>query len=102
RACDRVCAFESVKDATMNTRTRIELLAWLHIGYGALIVIGGLLGGVGMILGGLFSGDLGTMIGLPIAGVVTALVVGLLGLPSLLIGWGLLTRRSWARVLALI
>jgi hypothetical protein len=86
----------------MNTRTRIEILAWLYIAFGALIVVGGLLGGVGMILGGLFSGDLGTMIGMPIAGVVTALVVGIWGLPSLVIGWGLLTRRSWARVLALI
>lgn len=86
----------------MDNTKKIELLGWLYVIWGGLVVVGGVLGGLGGLLGGIFSGDLGAMIASPIAAVVIILVVGIWGLPSLLIGWGLLNRRGWARVLALV
>lgn len=86
----------------MDNKGKIELLGWLYMIWGGLVVVGGVLGGLGAFMGGIFSGDLGTMITSPLAAVIIVLVVGILGVPSLLIGWGLLNRRGWARVLALV
>ena len=83
-------------------RQHIDIVAWLHIATGAMgvlgaLFVGGLVGGVG-----LFSGD-GQVAG--IRALVAAFVVvlfGLLSVPALVGGWGLLKRKPWARILVLM
>jgi hypothetical protein len=80
----------------------VRLLAWLHILSHALFLIIGifvfvLLTGLGLVSG---EGD-----ALAVMGIIGIFVGGLmlvLALPGLLAGYGLLKRRSWGRLLALI
>jgi hypothetical protein len=88
------------------TRQEIEqhstILAWLHIVGNAVLIAFGLflfvlLGGIGV-----FSGDAGAMVILSIIGTALAGIMVLLGLPGILAGYGLLKRRAWGRVLAIV
>lgn len=82
-------------------RDHIKVLGWLHV-----------LGGVVMLLLGFFFGSLFGVAGLFAEGrdavilggigAVFAIFIGVLGVPSLLCGWGLLTYRRWARVLGIV
>ena len=82
-------------------RDHIKVLGWLHV-----------LGGVVMLLLGFFFGSLFGVAGLSAEcrdavilggiGAAFAIFVGVLGLPSLVCGWGLLTYRRWARVLGIV
>ena len=81
---------------------RINTAAYLHIGYGILIVLIGILVFVILTGSGWISGDrtaIAVTSGLGIFFIVLFLV---LSLPSLLAGYGLLHRREWGRVLAFI
>lgn len=86
-------------------RTHVTVVAWLQILLGILdlllaLLLFGVIAGFGAIagLGGeptlpLIGGAVGTVVGV---------VVALTGIPNLLAGAGLLQRRNWARILALI
>ena len=86
----------------MNTEKHVTLLAGLMIAYGILGLIG-----IAVILavfgiGAAFVGDVGlafltTGFGVGIAGLIAITEV-----PAILAGWGLLQRKSWARILTLI
>ncbi|HEY0153241.1 MAG TPA: hypothetical protein VGB92_14645 [Longimicrobium sp.] len=83
-------------------RQHIDIVAWLHIAFGGLgvlaaLAVGGLLGGLG-----LFADDAQTAGILALVAGFVAVVMGLLSVPSLVGGWGLLKRRPWARMLVLI
>jgi hypothetical protein len=83
-------------------RQHIDTVAWIHIAFGALGVLAAL--AVGGVVGGaaLFADDAQTTgIMVLLAGFI-AVVMGLLSVPSLVGGWGLLKRRPWARMLVLI
>ena len=68
-------------------RKHVTIIGWLYLIHGGLILLGGLIAFMAMTFGGLLSGDLGDMIARPVAGIVTALVVGIFSLPAILIGW---------------
>lgn len=82
-------------------RDHIKVLGWLHV-----------LGGVVMLLLGFFFGSLFGVAGLSAEGrdavilggigAAFAIFIGVLGLPSLVCGWGLLTYRRWSRVLGIV
>jgi hypothetical protein len=82
-------------------RDHIKVLGWLHV-----------LGGVVMLLLGFFFGSLFGVAGLAAEGrdavilggigAAFAIFIGVLGVPSLVCGWGLLTYRRWARVLGIV
>ncbi|MFI5230344.1 MAG: hypothetical protein ACHQWU_14820, partial [Gemmatimonadales bacterium] len=82
--------------------THIKVLGWLHIIYGLF----GLLGAIGVFaaatFGGLFSGNLGGMFGGILGGTIAAVVIGVMSLPGVIAGWGLLARRPWARIVIII
>ena len=83
-------------------RQHIDTVAWLHIATGALGVlsafaVGGLIGGLG-----LFSGDAQTAGIIALAAAFVAVLFGLISIPALVGGWGLLKRKPWARLLVLI
>ncbi len=83
-------------------KTHVQLLGWISIISG---VCSGLLG---LILFGLFSllapttNDPGGSVGLLVMAVLIGGSLVVLGIPALIAGIGLLRRKPWARILALI
>ena len=80
----------------------IVILGWLYIvSHLFFLLIGGfifvLLTGIGAV-----SGDTQATAILGIVGTSVGLLMGALALPGLIAGWGLLSRKAWARVLALV
>jgi hypothetical protein len=82
--------------------SHIKIVAWLQIGYGFLILFIGL--GIFAIVSGvgIISGERQAILATGIAGTVIACVFIVLSLPSIIAGFGLLKRRSWARILTII
>ena len=83
-------------------KAQIELVAILHLvfsGIGILIAIACfvLLSGIGWI-----SGDATAMGVLGITGLLVALFLGVVSIPGIIAGIGLLKLKPWARILAII
>lgn len=83
-------------------KQHIDVLGYLYIALGVL----GLLLAFFLLFviagGGLLSGDLEAIAITGAVGTGIAVFITLLSLPGLLAGYGLLKRRSWARVLAIV
>ena len=79
----------------------LKIVGWMHLVFGALGVLGAVVfGGFGAIVG-LFSGDSGGLMAGGIMGLL-AIFFGLLSLPSLLGGWGLINYKPWARIVVIL
>ncbi|HYG09992.1 MAG TPA: hypothetical protein VD835_08610 [Pyrinomonadaceae bacterium] len=80
----------------------LTILGWLYIIFGGL----GLLAAVFILLvmggSGVIAGDAQTAALLSGIGLFVAVIVAVLSVPSIIAGWGLLKRKSWSRVLAII
>jgi Predicted membrane protein (DUF2127) len=82
--------------------THIKIVAWLNIVFGlfgavaALTVLGATAIGAG------FAGSLTNMAIVGLTGAVLGIVLGGMSVLQLVAGWGLLTRRPWARVLTIV
>ena len=82
--------------------THVKILGWLNVA-GAIFFL--LIGGFVFILLsviGVASGDAEAMTVLPIIATFVGGLMFLMALPSLVAGYGLLKRRSWGRILAII
>ena len=80
----------------------ITILGALYLGLSALGVLAAIIVFVGAAGGGLLSGDAqaaGIAAG---AGGIIAIIIMLVSLPGLLAGYGLLTRKPWARIVAIV
>ncbi|MDT8305582.1 MAG: hypothetical protein RRC07_06565 [Anaerolineae bacterium] len=82
----------------------VPILGWLYIIASALFLLLGLvifvfLSGVGWFAG---ADDPSSLAILAIVGLFVAGIMAIMGLPGILAGWGLLKRKNWGRVLALI
>ena len=85
-----------------DVQQHITVLGWLYIvGHALFLIVGGfvflLLTGIG-----LGSGDAEAVRILPIVGISIGLLLVALPLPGLAAGYGLLTHKPWARILALV
>jgi hypothetical protein len=85
-----------------NIESHIRLLGWLNIALGIFglliaIFIFTILIGVGLI-----SGDNDAMIVLGIVATFVSGLLGVLSVPGIIAGYGLLRRKMWARYLALV
>jgi hypothetical protein len=89
----------------MNQRDlqqHVTILGWLYVvGHAVFLVIGAF---VFLLLIGLapVTGEPEPIWVLTLVGTTVGLLMAALGLPGLLAGWGLLTRKPWARVLAIV
>ncbi len=94
----------AVGDVTQVNRMEkhITIVAVLSIFFGALGILIGIFFFVAIVGGGLISGDLEAMSITGIVGTCIALFCFITSAPKLIAGIGLLKRRSWARILALI
>jgi hypothetical protein len=84
----------------------VRILGWLYIGMSSLSILFAILAFVGMTGLGLFASisgeDLMAFPIMMIIGFVAACIAGLLAVPGLIGGMGLLNQKSWARPLVLI
>ena len=85
-----------------DLQQHVSILGWLYVvGHAIFLVIGAF---VFLLLVGLapVTGDPEPMWILSLVGTSVGLLMAALGLPGLLAGYGLLTRKPWARVLAIV
>ena len=83
----------------------IKILGWLYIAFGAIGLLAGVVIMLGAGLAGVAAGaqgEAGAGLAAGGVGVIVALVVAVLSLPNLIAGWGLLKRKSWSRILAIV
>jgi hypothetical protein len=85
-----------------DLRQHVPILGWLYVvGNAIFLAIGGF---IFLLLVGLapVTGEPEPMWILSLVGTAVGLLMAALGLPGLLAGYGLLTRKPWARVLAIV
>jgi len=87
---------------TQDMRTHIQIVAWLYIATGILglllaLLVAGIITG-----GGWISGDDTAIRVTTIVSIFVGALVVLISIPGIVAGIGLLSFKSWARVLAII
>jgi hypothetical protein len=85
-----------------DMQQHVTILGWLHIVANGLFLLVGLcallfFAGIGVV-----SGDPTALGVLGILGMVAALFCGVIALPGILAGYGLLKRRKWGQILGII
>jgi hypothetical protein len=86
----------------MTKEKHITILAVLHIARGALLLIIGLLGFIILSGIGLIAQDPTALGVLGLIGTVAIIFFGVIALPSVIAGIGLLKHQEWGRILALV
>lgn len=82
--------------------SHIDLLGWVFIATNVLVLI--IMAFVMMVMMGigLFSGEAEALGAMVFGGLIIGFVMLVFAVPGIIAGWGLLKRKSWARVLALV
>jgi hypothetical protein len=88
-----------------DMQLHVSILGWLFVLGNGILLLMGLLGflfftGIGVV--GAADGDPKALAILGLVGTTGLLLFAVLSVPGLLAGYGLLTRRSWSRVLAVV
>lgn len=86
----------------MPISRHIEIVAYLHIAYGALILMAAVIVFFVLSGGGLLSGDIGVIAITSGVGLAISLFLVIMAAPSLIGGYGLLRRREWSRVVIIV
>lgn len=86
----------------MEKEKHIAILGILHIARGAIVLLVGMMG-FGFFAGiGVLSDDATAMGILGLIGTLAVVFMGVIALPSILAGIGIIQRREWGRILALV
>ena len=80
----------------------ITILGWLHLALNLLTLFVGVIVFFILIGAGLLASDGEAMSILSVVGTFVLGVLVVISIPGILAGWGLLKRKSWARILALV
>lgn len=80
----------------------LNIVGYLHIGYGVLYLLIALIVFVALVGGGWISGDAGVLAITSGVAVIVGIVMLVLAAPSILGGWGVLNRRDWGRILIIL
>ena len=83
-------------------RTHIKIVGWAYIIYSCLKLLGAVSVLFTGLLGGLFSGSIGTMLVAGASSAAFAIVFGILALFGIIAGFAFLSYRPWARYLLII
>jgi hypothetical protein len=82
--------------------THVKILGVLHIVFGVLGLLGAAAIMGGLMLGSMFTGSVGGMIGLSMIGTFAGVIVAAYAIPGLIVGYGLLKFYPWARILTIV
>lgn len=83
-------------------RDHINIVAYLYIGLGILGILGGLIALVTLMGAGAISGDGEAALITGGIGLFVALLAGVLSLPAIIGGYGVLQRKEWGRILVMV
>ena len=86
----------------MTKQDHVKILGILHIARGAVVLLVGIAGFVVLTGIGAISGDSTAFGVLGLIGTIILAFMGLLAVPSVIAGIGLLMRKEWGRILALV
>jgi hypothetical protein len=83
-------------------KQHIDILGWLYVVFGVIgflvaLFVFAVIGGAGVLTRDMHAAALLTLIGF-----FVAILVAVFSIPNIVVGWGLLKRKSWSRVAALI
>jgi hypothetical protein len=87
---------------TMTKHDHVKVLGYLHIARGVIVLLIGIAGFVVLTGIGAISGDSTALGVLGLIGTIGLALMGLLAVPSVIAGIGLLMRKEWGRILALV
>ena len=82
--------------------THIKILAWLHIVFGIFSAFIALTVFTGTMIGAAFAGSFANSAIVGIAGGFAGIFLSAMAALQLIAGWGLLSRRPWARILTIV
>jgi hypothetical protein len=87
--------------------THVQVAAWLRIVYSGLGLLGAMVvlvfaGGLAALVGSSGGQDAAAASWIVVFGAGLAAYIGLLSIPGLVAGWGMLTYRPWARILNIV
>jgi hypothetical protein len=87
-------------------KQHIDILGWLYVVFGVLgffaaFLVFVILGVTGGLAGGMSHDALPAVL-LTGVGFFIAIIVAVLSVPNLICGWGLLKRKSWSRIFAIV
>lgn len=80
----------------------VTILGWLHLGLNLFTLFIGVIVFFILVGTGLLSGDGEAMSILALVGIFVLGILVLVSIPGIITGWGLLKRKSWSRLLALV
>jgi zinc transporter ZupT len=83
-------------------RQHIDILGWLFVVMGALGFVTAVIVFAAVGAGGLLTGDAKVAALLTGIGFFIAVLVAIFSVPNIVVGWGLLKRKGWSRIAALI
>jgi len=86
----------------MTKQDHVRVLGILHIARGAIVLLVGIAGFVVLTGIGAISGDSTAFGVLGLIGTIGLAFVGLLAVPSVIAGIGLLMRKEWGRIVAIV
>ena len=86
----------------MNLTRRIDLVGYLHIGYGAVLLLIAAIMLLTLTVGTVVLPSLATWWAGAGASFMAALILGALGLPSMAAGIALIRRASWSRAVMIL
>lgn len=86
----------------MPMQQHVSILGWLYIGFSVLGILMAVFVLLILVGAGALAEDADVLMVTSIVGVVAAVVIMLFSIPGIIAGIGLLKRKSWARLLAII
>jgi hypothetical protein len=86
----------------MDMKKHVTVAGALRIGMGVLGLLIAAITFVAVVGGGLLSGDRDAFAITSVVGTVIGGFFGLISLPNIIAGWGLIRFKSWARILTLV
>ena len=86
----------------MTRHDHVRVLGILHIARGAIVLLVGIAGFVVLTGIGMISGDSTAFGVLGLIGTIGLAFMGLLAVPSVIAGIGLLMRKEWGRIVAIV
>lgn len=86
----------------MTKHDHVKVLGYLHIARGAIVLLLGIAGFIVLTGIGVISGDSTAFGVLGVIAMIVLALMGLLAVPSVIAGIGLLMQKEWGRILALV
>ena len=86
----------------MTKHDHVKVLGYLHIARGVIVLLVGIAGFIVLTGIGVISGDSTAFGVLGLIGTIGLALMGLLAVPSVIAGIGLLMRKEWGRIVAIV